>query len=235
MSLEDIRRPKRLNFIQLALHIFSSVYLLLACVCLIRWGEPNPWLRLDFYSGGYLLLRASGSLHSLIVSRKAFRNHLVRQEWWGASSDRQGIRWVVILMLADLTVFLDYGHWRIVGSLERPLLQGIGFGLYMGVVLWQMWTDEYLARYFCQTSPDQLPMDRGPYRYIRHPRYAAAILGKVAFALIFASALGWFLMLAWAALLLRKVKVEEAHLQKLFGRSYEAYQKTTARLIPGLY
>ena len=235
MSLTDAASPKSSNLLRLILHGFSSAYLLLAAVCLIRWGEPNPYARLDLFSSGYLLLRALGSVHSLVASRRAFLNRPLRQEWWGASSDPQGIKWVVVLMLADLTVFLDYGHWRLVPSLEGPLLQGLGLALYVGVALWQMWTDECLAKYFRQTSPEPLPINRGPYRYVRHPRYAAAIAGKVALALVFASVLGWMLVLAWGALLVRKVRVEETHLMKSFGRSYEAYRQRTARLFPGIY
>jgi protein-S-isoprenylcysteine O-methyltransferase len=235
MNSSNMKSPKSSNFLQLTLHSFSSVYLLLAGVCLVRWGEPNPWTRLDMYSVTYLLLRALSSVHSLGVSRRALRNRQVRQEWWGASSDPQGITWVVGLMLADLAVFLDYSHWRLVTSLEEALLQGVGLGLYVGVTLWQMWTDEYLARHFHSISPERSPMSRGPYRYIRHPRYSAAIVGKVAFALVFASVLGWLLLLAWATLLVRKVEVEEAHLKRLFGSPYEAYQRRTARLLPGIY
>jgi protein-S-isoprenylcysteine O-methyltransferase Ste14 len=61
------------------------------------------------------------------------------------------------------------------------------------------------------------------------------LAGKVAFALIFANGLGWLMVLAWGVLLLRKVEVEEAHLNRLFGRGYEVYQQTTAKLLPGIY
>jgi len=43
------------------------------------------------------------------------------------------------------------------------------------------------------------------------------------------------MVLAWGALLLRKVEVEEAHLKKLFGQPYKAYQQATAKLLPGVY
>ncbi len=60
-------------------------------------------------------------------------------------------------------------------------------------------------------------MERGPYRYVRHPRYGAAILGKVAMALIFGSLFGWGLVVAWGLLLIKKINVEEKHLRKMFG------------------
>jgi protein-S-isoprenylcysteine O-methyltransferase len=141
----------------------------------------------------------------------------------------------MLLMAADLTVFLDYGRWQLVAKLEQPLLQSLGLGLYVAVAIWQAWTDTHLARYFSQESPETVPMNHGPYRYVRHPRYSAAIVAKVAFALALASALGWVLVAAWAILLLRKIAVEEAHLRTMFGPRYEAYSQRTARVLPGIY
>jgi protein-S-isoprenylcysteine O-methyltransferase Ste14 len=79
------------------------------------------------------------------------------------------------------------------------------------------------------------PITDGPFRYVRHPRYAGAMAAKIAFPLVFASALGWVLAVAWIALLFRKVLGEETHLRNLFGPEYEAYARHTARLLPGVY
>jgi protein-S-isoprenylcysteine O-methyltransferase Ste14 len=141
----------------------------------------------------------------------------------------------MFLMVLDLVVFLDYGHWRFTPWLAQPAPQAIGLGLYLAVTLWQIWTDVYLARYFNQGKTPLVPINRGPYRYVRHPRYAAAIVGKVAMALTFASLFGWLLVIAWGLLLLNKIAVEEKHLRELFGLRYESYAQTTARVIPGLY
>lgn len=149
------------------------------------------------------------------------------------SSSPRWNRWVVLLMLADLATFLDYSRWHLVAALERPALEGLGLGLYVGVVIWQMWTDVHLAKYFA--CPQPLPMETGPYRYMRHPRYTAAMVGKVAVALVFASALGWGLVLPWTFLLLQKMSTEEAHLRALFGGEYETYSQRTARLLPRIY
>ena len=57
----------------------------------------------------------------------------------------------------------------------------------------------------------------------------------MALALVFASLLGWIMVAVWGAFLLRKIKIEEAHLIALFGRGYEAYQQRTAKVLPGIY
>ena len=216
------------------MHSYSLVYILLAGACLIRWRTPDPWARLDLFSVSYLLLRTLGSAHSLVTSRRAFRSRRVMEEWWAVTSDPKGIQRTILLMLADLIVFADYAHWHTLPALERPFLQGLGLALYAVAATWQVWTDAYLARHFTGDRPQRGPMDQGPFRYVRHPRYAAAMLAKGAFALVFASALGWLLALTWAVLFLKKVTVEEEHLRNMFGNEYEAYAQRTARLLPGM-
>jgi len=213
----------------------SLAYLVLTLVCLVDWRSSEHWRHVDFFSGLYLGMRVLGAIYSTVVSRGAFRSEELMREWWGLSSDPKTIQRVVILMLADLVVFFDYGHWHTLPALERPVLQGMGLTLYAAASAWQAWTDAYLARHFASDHARRGPMDHGPFRYVRHPRYAAAILAKSAFALVFASALGWLLALAWAALLLKKVSVEEDHLRNMFGNEYETYARRTARLLPGVY
>jgi protein-S-isoprenylcysteine O-methyltransferase len=213
----------------------SLAYLGVAVACLIQWNGSNPWLRVDWFAAGYFALRLVGSLHSIVSSLGVFRSRSLRQEWWALNSDPAGPRWVMLLMTLDLVVFLDYGHWRLVTWLAQPALQTIGLALYFAVTVGQIWTDAYLARYFEQDGTPVVPMNHGPYRYVRHPRYAAAIIGKAAMALIFASAFGWLLFIAWSLLLLNKIAVEEKHLREMFGPQYESYARTTAKVIPGIH
>jgi protein-S-isoprenylcysteine O-methyltransferase Ste14 len=213
----------------------SFAYLLVALMCIIQWDAAHPWARVDLFSGGYLGLRFFGALHSLVSSRRAFRSSSLTREWWGQTSNPAIVKWVILLMLGDLMVFLDYGHWHIISSLERPAVQFLGLVLYLFTAVWQIWTDSYLARHFNDDRFREAPTVVGPFRHIRHPRYAAAILGKIALALVFASLLGWLLLLPWTVLLLQKVRAEEAHLRRSFGARYAAYARRTARLLPGVY
>jgi protein-S-isoprenylcysteine O-methyltransferase Ste14 len=214
---------------------FSLGYLALSLLCLVGWGSSTPLARLDRYSVTYLCIRLLGSLHSLISSRAVFRSKRAMLQWWALDSDPSGPVQVMFLMAADLAIFLDYGHWHLVSGLEQPLLQSLGLALYVVSTTWQIWTDNCLATYFGQNNTEPVPMDHGPFRYVRHPRYAAAIVSKIAVALVFASIVGWTLAAAWAYLLMRKIEIEEAHLQSVFGTTYEAYSQKTARILPGIY
>jgi protein-S-isoprenylcysteine O-methyltransferase Ste14 len=213
----------------------SLGYLVVAMACLAQWHGFQPRIRMDWFVGGYFVLRFLGSLHSIVSSLGAFRSQPLRQEWWALDSDPSGPRWVMLLMALDLVVFLDYGHWRLTPLLLRPGLQAAGLSLYLAVGSWQIWTDAYLARYFEKNHAPLEPMNHGPYRYVRHPRYGAAIVGKIAMAMIFGSLFGWLLVAAWGFLLLNKIEVEEKHLRKVFGPPYESYAQTTAKVIPGIY
>ena len=235
MNLSDVTRKWSANFLRLFTCCYSLGYLLAAGGCLIRWGTPDPWSRLDLFSGGYLLLRALGSGHSIATGRRVFHSRQVMQEWWATNSEPGGIPRVIILMALDLAVLLLYTHGQPSAWLERPAFQTCGLALYAGAMGWQMWTDNHLARFFAAGLYKASPMRAGPYRFVRHPRYAAALAGKVALALIFANGLGWLMALAWGALLLHKVEVEENHLRRLFGTAYESYQRGTSRLLPGVY
>jgi hypothetical protein len=46
----------------------------------------------------------------------------------------------MVLVAADLMVFLDYAHWHLSSLLERAPLQGVGIGLYAAAVAPQVWT-----------------------------------------------------------------------------------------------
>ena len=52
-------------------------------------------------------------------------------------------------------------------------------------------------RYSEEPESPAAPMQSGPCRYVRHPRYAAAIAGKAAMALIFGGIFGWLQVVAW--------------------------------------
>ena len=78
-------------------------------------------------------------------------------------------------------------------------------------------------------------MTGGPFRFVRNPRYAAFLARKLAWSLLFASAIAWALVPAWLVLIVRRIHREETHMTELFGAEYAAYASRTSRLIPGVY
>jgi protein-S-isoprenylcysteine O-methyltransferase Ste14 len=73
----------------------------------------------------------------------------------------------------------------------------------------------------------------GPYRYLRHPLYAAALIIALGLSL---TAANWLLAVTWTGatvlLVLSRLGVEEAMLLEEFGDAYREYMQRTGRLVP---
>jgi protein-S-isoprenylcysteine O-methyltransferase Ste14 len=119
----------------------------------------------------------------------------------------------------------------------RVLLAGL-IVLCFGLVI-RVWAVVALGSAFRTTvevDVGQAVVARGPYRWVRHPSYTGLLVMMIGFGL----GVGNWLALAICAVLptvsvLRRIRVEEAELNRVLGDSYRAYQMRTARLIPGLW
>lgn len=96
-----------------------------------------------------------------------------------------------------------------------------------------------LGRYFTRTvtiKNDHRIIQRGLYKYLRHPSYTGALLALAGLGLAFTNWLS--LVLIFAPILvaaLYRMRVEEDALVQQFGIEYVEYAKQTKRLIPNVY
>ena len=213
----------------------SCVYQLIALLCLLHWRSAAPWRDLDFFSGGFFVLNALLLLHRFRFSLGIFDSREKLREASGLNYDPATIRLGSMLAIADLSVFLDYAHWHLIPALRQPALQITGLALYACAVAGLMWTDNYLIRHFQGDLKNRPLMTAGPFGIVRHPRYASLLLAKLGFTLLFASVLAWISLVASILMVRRRIRLEETHLQKVFGPGYGSYSERTARLLPGIY
>ncbi len=75
----------------------------------------------------------------------------------------------------------------------------------------------------------------GPYRRLRHPRYLGILLMTLGISLVFRTWAGFVLLPVVMALLLWRIKDEEALMANEFGAEWEAYCKRSWRLVPGVF
>ena len=153
--------------------------------------------------------------------------------------------WVVIALsitaagfVARSALLRERGLWMF--DLPRwpavPVAAVILFAL--GLLL-RWWAIVTLGRFFTvdvMIEKDHQLVERGPFRWVRHPSYTGVLLAF----------LGWSLTLwNWIAMLIallpifiafvRRMNVEEAALRGALGAPYADYMKRTKRLVPGVY
>jgi protein-S-isoprenylcysteine O-methyltransferase Ste14 len=210
-------------------------YLAVALLCLRHWRSAAPWQDLDFFSGAYFALAAFPPLYKIRFRSGIFKSRETLREASGLSYDPVTVRWASLLAVAELSIFLDYGHWHLMPALRLPGLQITGLVVNAGALAALMWTDTCLVRHFQGDPTHRQLMTTGPFAVVRHPRYASLLLVKLGFSLIFASIFAWFSLLVSIFLIRRRIGLEETHLREIFGSRYSTYTEHTHRLLPGIY
>ncbi|MBB2997208.1 protein-S-isoprenylcysteine O-methyltransferase Ste14 [Paeniglutamicibacter cryotolerans] len=121
------------------------------------------------------------------------------------------------------------GGWHAAVGLTLMLL---GLGL-------RCWAVLVLGRSFrltVEVDADQVVVDRGPYRLIRHPSYTGLLLLTTGYGIVLGNWISVALLLALPAVtLIRRIAVEEAELSGVMGQPYLDYRTRTKRLLPGIW
>jgi protein-S-isoprenylcysteine O-methyltransferase Ste14 len=149
------------------------------------------------------------------------------------------IRIAVILLLYFALLFLPFADRRGIGALAgNPWVRWAGvvlFGLGIGLVFWSGIALGRLYSGEVTLQDDHRLVTDGPYRWVRHPRYAGGILLAFGLALTFNSWIGLVASVAFIGIILFRISDEEALMREAFGREWEAYCARTRRLFPLIY
>jgi protein-S-isoprenylcysteine O-methyltransferase len=165
----------------------------------------------------------------------------------GTKQDKStlGMIWVVIALsivaggfVARSAFLRDHGLWMFELP-HGPAVSAAAVVLFAAGLILRWWAIVTLGRFFTvdvTIEKDHELVERGPFRWVRHPSYTGVLLAF----------LGWALTLRnWAAIavvlvpifvaLVRRMNVEEEALRGALGERYERYIKRTKRLVPGIY
>ena len=118
------------------------------------------------------------------------------------------------------------------------ILYIFGFILFLGGLALRWYSIGYLGRYFTvdvSISAEHKVIDSGPYRYIRHPSYAGALLAFVGLGFCFGGLSILFLTVPIIGAFLWRIRIEESALTEALGEDYRTYKQRTKRLIPCVY
>jgi protein-S-isoprenylcysteine O-methyltransferase len=155
-------------------------------------------------------------------------------------ADRGSLRllWIVIGCSVFAAYFVSFAIPDAkFGSIPGARLAGIGFFV-LGLML-RWYAIIYLGRFFTVNvaiAADHRLIDGGPYRYVRHPSYAGALMAFFGLGLCIGNWASLALLLVpISCVFLWRMHVEEEALLRGLGDAYRSYMGRTKRLIPGIY
>jgi protein-S-isoprenylcysteine O-methyltransferase Ste14 len=133
---------------------------------------------------------------------------------------------------------LDTGryHWTAPVPAAVQLAALAVFAASMAIVTWAMRVNRFLSSVVrIQTERGHQLVTDGPYRFVRHPTYSAAILGFSASGIALGSWVAGIVLLPLFAFLLYRTVTEDAFLKKNLPGYEEYAARVTHRLLPGVW
>jgi protein-S-isoprenylcysteine O-methyltransferase Ste14 len=161
---------------------------------------------------------------------------VIQQAWVGAifllrrpprSVSRHPLDWLVAYG-AWLTFFLVRP-----GGYHQPWANSVGLSMQIaGLVLWA-WAFAHLARSYGIVPANRGLVTSGPYALVRHPLYAAYLVGGAGY--LIQSLSPWNIVVDCAAVTLQLVRVsrEERHLDSHAYTQYRSHVRW--RIVPGIW
>ena len=190
----------------------------------------------DNHSAGLLLVLAIGGWAVIEASQAAAGRKAADQDTKGSRSLLW--RYVNWTTLAVCSVMVHLAPHLVPAAAIRPGASAFAAGLVImlaGMVL-RGWSFLTLGKYFTFTvivTPDQPVMTAGPYRVLRHPSYAGALLICAGIGLASANLVGLAVLTVLPlALLLWRIHLEESALVATLGDAYRRYAAGHKRLVP---
>jgi protein-S-isoprenylcysteine O-methyltransferase Ste14 len=119
------------------------------------------------------------------------------------------------------------------------LVEVLGLLLLVGGIWLRRSAAQALGRYFTvrlQFCNEHRLVAIGPYRWVRHPSYAALALIAFGTAMIVRSPMAAVVTLVvWVPSVLLRIHDEESVLRRHLGSAYTEYSSRSWRLVPGIF
>lgn len=144
---------------------------------------------------------------------------------------------VALVLVHWVIAGLDVGrlHWSVVPWPVQAA--GVaGFVAALAVNFWAMRVNRFYSS-VVRIQPDRghQPVVDGPYRFVRHPGYAATLFAMFSGGIALGSWLAMIPVLGFAALFIRRTLLEDRMLQQELAGYSEYAQRVKYRLMPGIF
>jgi protein-S-isoprenylcysteine O-methyltransferase Ste14 len=163
------------------------------------------------------------------------------RRYGGREQDRAGFWLLVAVILGSfvLSGLLYHVRGTRLPDTAAAVARAAGIAAYALGILLRYWAAWALGPWFSRTlraGAGQPLVDRGPYRWLRHPLYVGLFLLAAGMNLMMATVLGTVLgLLATAWALNRRMAREERLLESALGSRYRAWKAARYRLVPGWF
>lgn len=198
-----------------------------------RMDWPGPWLLSALYGLFLLVFAVWATLRAPELLKERSRRAENVKGW-----DKLILNLYTLALLALLVVAgLDAGRFR--WSEMPPPVQLAGALAMVPLGAWLLWVSQanaYLSRYArIQDDRGQQVVSTGPYRYVRHPMYAAVIPFVLCVALVLGS---WWALVPGAVIVVLfviRTALEDRMLQAELPGYVEYARRVRFRLLPGVW
>ena len=231
-SANDRRRMVILTAVQFAVQMVS--FSLVTFLPAGRWDWPAGWLALVVYLGGSFAVNVWLAVrHPALAKERAFVPKSTDRRDYFLVQFANLLMIVVTLPLAGLDKRFGWSP-ALPPALAVATLLVITAGF--TVIAWAMSANDYFSALIrIQTERGHTVAEGGPYRFLRHPGYAAMIAQFLAIPVALGSL--WALIPATAAsgMYVFRTAVEDRTLQQGLPGYAEYARRVRYRLIPGVW
>jgi len=127
-------------------------------------------------------------------------------------------------------------HWSDRVPVPARVAGLLGVTLSSAALIWATWVNPFFSSVVrIQRERGHRLVTNGPYRFVRHPGYTAAIVYSLCTSLVLGSWLSLLPLLGWFAFLLQRTKLEDRVLTEELEGYPEYARRVRYRLLPGLW
>ena len=219
--------------VQMVMIVFAAP--LIPMIISGKWNWWEAWIYAVFSSLSFITSRVLVARRhlDLIAERARFMEAKDTKPWDKVLAPLLALGSIVILGVAGLDKF--YG-WSSAFSLGAKIIAFVGIMLGYEFSSWALIENRFFAGTVrIQTERGHHVISNGPYRIVRHPGYAGAVLGYLLIPILLDSMWAFVPAVLLLIVLIIRTALEDKTLQEELPGYKEFAQRTRYRLLPGIW
>jgi len=194
-----------------------------------RWDVPQFW--------AYIALLVGVMIAAVCLMDSGLMRERVRP---GAGGTDRNLRWLIVPFFFGHLVIagLDAGRYGWSGPVPSavPIAGLIGVGLSMALSIWSAHVNRFFSPVVrIQSERGHCVITSGPYRFVRHPGYAAALVMTLCQGPALGSYWSILPLIPGVAMIFRRTIIEDRYLHANLQGYAEYAQKVRWRLVLGVW